>query len=66
MIKTTRYFSYLLRIWQPENELSDEWHASLEDPKSREILYFKTMDEMFSFIREIQTLNKNNLNTQIE
>lgn len=66
MIKTTRYFSYLLRIWQSENQGHDEWFVSLEDPKSREILYFKTMDEMFSFIREIQTLNKNSLNTQIE
>jgi hypothetical protein len=58
MIKTTRYFSYLLRIWQPENELSDEWHASLEDPKSREVIYFKNLDQMLIFLSEIQTLKE--------
>lgn len=66
MIKTVCYFSYLLRIWQSENQVDDEWFASLEDPKSREVIYFKNMDEMFSFLREKQTLNKNNFNTQIK
>ncbi len=53
MIMTARYFSYLLRIWQPENQVGDEWLASLEDPKSREVVYFKNMEDMFSFIKEL-------------
>ena len=53
MILTSHYYAYLLRIWQPENQIGDEWLASLEDPKSREVLYFKTLEELFYFLREI-------------
>jgi hypothetical protein len=35
--------------------MSDEWLASLEDPKSREVIYFKNMDEMFDYLRAIKT-----------
>lgn len=62
MIKTTRYFSFLLRVWQPENEVNDGWYASLEDPKSREVVYFKNLDQMFAFLREIKTLEGLNSN----
>ena len=58
MIKTTRYYSYLLRIWQPEKEVSGEWNASLEDPNSREVIYFKNLDHMLIFLSEIQTLKE--------
>jgi len=55
LIITSHYYSYLLRIWQPENPISDEWLASLEDPKSREVIYFKNMDEMFDYLRKIRS-----------
>lgn len=58
MIKTVHYFSYLLRIWQSENQRDDEWFVSLEDPKSREILYFKNLDQLLIFLSEIQTLKE--------
>lgn len=58
MIMTARYFSYLLRIWQPENQVGHEWLASLEDPKSREVIYFKNMEEMFDYLRKIPDTKK--------
>ncbi len=48
---TINYYSYLLRIWQPEKQNKFEWFASLEDPKSREVIYFKTLEELFNFLR---------------
>ena len=55
MTKHHQYYSYLMRIWQSENHVENEWFASLEDPKSREVIYFKNLDQMFAFIREIKT-----------
>ncbi len=56
MMKIHHYYAYLLRIWQPENQVGDEWFASLEDPKSREVIYFKNLDQLFAFLREIKTV----------
>ena len=53
---TSCYSSYLLRIWRTEKQNDFEWFASLEDPKSRKVIYFKSLEQMFAFIREIQTL----------
>ena len=59
MIMTAHYFSYLLRIWQPDNQTADEWFASLENPKSREVVYFKNMEEMFAYLRELPGTKQN-------
>ncbi|MDO9086444.1 MAG: hypothetical protein Q7U53_09575 [Anaerolineaceae bacterium] len=58
MIITSHYYSFLLRIWQPEKQVSHEWLASLEDPKSREVIYFKNMEEMFDYLRKIPDTKK--------
>ncbi|HSM24269.1 MAG TPA: hypothetical protein VK856_05345 [Anaerolineaceae bacterium] len=56
---TNKYFSFLLRIWQLENQDQNEWFASLEEPKSREVVYFKDMEELFVFLRRLPTSEKN-------
>jgi len=55
---TNKYFSFLLRIWQLENQDQHEWFASLEEPKSREVVYFKDMEEL-SFYVGCQPVKKN-------
>jgi|AutmiccommuBRH23_1029490.scaffolds.fasta_scaffold00039_103 hypothetical protein len=55
---TNKYFSFLLRIWQLENQDQHEWFASLEEPKSREVVYFKDMEELFVFLRRLPTSEK--------
>jgi len=56
---TVNYFSYLLRFWQSEKQNDDDWYASLEETKSRQTIYFKNLDQMVNFLRDIQS-QKNN------
>jgi alpha-ketoglutarate-dependent taurine dioxygenase len=49
---TTTYFSYLLRLWQDEDLPNQGWLASLEDPSTHQMTYFKSIEELFEFIRE--------------
>jgi hypothetical protein len=58
LVITSHYYSYLLRIWQLENQDQNEWFASLEEPKSREVVYFKDMEEMFDYLRKIPDTKK--------
>ena len=52
------YLSYLLRLWQTTDreELRDGderavWRASLESPLTHEIEGFRSLDELFDFLR---------------
>jgi hypothetical protein len=45
------YYSYLLRIWQPENRQSAQWFASLEAPSSHEMIYFQNIEDLLVFLR---------------
>jgi hypothetical protein len=49
---TTKYFSYLVRIWQGDDLSDGTWLASLEDPSQKRKLYFKSMEELFTFLHE--------------
>ena len=48
---TSLYFSYLLRIWKSENDPPSQWFASLEAPTSREVIFFRNIEELMEFIR---------------
>lgn len=56
---TYKYFSFLLRIWQLENQDQEEWFASLEDPNSHEVIYFKDMENMFTKLRQLRANPQN-------
>jgi hypothetical protein len=58
MNKPLRYLSYLLRLWQTNDQGQPVWRASLESPGSRERLGFASLDELFKFL-ETQTLAPN-------
>jgi hypothetical protein len=45
------YYSYLLRIWQTENSKNQAWLASLEDPHTRQIVNFTSLEQLFEFIK---------------
>lgn len=49
---TTSYFSYLIRICQGDDLPRGEWLASLEDPSTKQMTYFKTMEELNEFLRK--------------
>jgi hypothetical protein len=50
-----RYHSYLLRLWQPEGPEKPAWRASLEDPATRKVTSFNSLEGLFEFL--LQLLN---------
>jgi hypothetical protein len=47
------YHAYLLRIWQSRDEPEQVWFASLEDPHTRQILMFPTLQSMFDYLQAL-------------
>ena len=52
------YQSYLLRIWISDSVADPSWHASLENPHTREITDFPDLAALFCFLREISLPSK--------
>jgi hypothetical protein len=50
-----RYLSYLLRLWQESDgslyEDAPLWRASLESPRTGEVVGFASLDDLFDFLR---------------
>ena len=60
-----QYFSFLLRIWQGDDLGGAGWLASLEDPSTKQVTYFKSMEELFEFLRKRSVSDNAQNNTQI-
>lgn len=58
-----QYFSYLLRVWQAENDERGIWRASLEDSRTGKVVVFKDLQRMSIFLSKI-TGGTNRLNTE--
>ena len=46
------YLSYMLRMWRAQEEGKDVWRASLHSPQSGERVSFRTLEELFAFLRQ--------------
>jgi hypothetical protein len=46
------YRSYLLRVWQSNERGQPVWLASLEDPHTRRVLHFNSLEELWRFLKE--------------
>jgi hypothetical protein len=44
--------SYILRLWCAGEPQAADWHASLEDPSTRERVGFSSLEQMFAFLME--------------
>ena len=49
--------SYILRLWCAGEPQAAEWHASLEDPSTRERLGFSSLEQLFAFVMEFSERN---------
>lgn len=49
-MSASSYFSYLIRIWQSGDTSLNRWHASLQDPSSQQIIFFETIEDLFTFL----------------
>jgi hypothetical protein len=45
------YLSYLLRLWRVREQEPEAWRASLQRPGSSERIGFRSLDELFAFLR---------------
>jgi len=45
--------SYILRIWRADEPWASEWHASLEDPSTKERFGFSSLEQLFVFLMEL-------------
>ena len=50
MTHETAYLSYLLRVWQVEENGRFTWHGSLEKTGNRREFYFTNPDDLFAFL----------------
>jgi len=44
--------SYILRLWCVDGPQTAEWHASLEDPSTKERFGFGSLEQLFAFLME--------------
>lgn len=51
----SQYHAFLMRIWHSSGQVQGQWLMSLEDPTSHEITYFKTREELLTFLDTILT-----------
>lgn len=51
MLKT--YLAYMLRIWQTGERGSAAWHASLENPHTRQVQQFASLDLLIEYLQSI-------------
>jgi hypothetical protein len=45
--------SYILRLWRVDGPQAAEWHASLEDPSTKERFGFSNLEQLFAFLMEL-------------
>lgn len=48
-----RNCSYILRLWRADEPRASEWHASLEDPSTKERFGFSSLEQLFAFLMEL-------------
>ncbi len=63
VVMDKRYLSYLLRLWETDDDGDLIWRASLETPGSRERLGFANLNDLFDFLRD-QTASPSSENSQ--
>ena len=45
--------SYILRLWCVDEPQAAEWHASLEDPSTKERFGFASLEQLFAYLMEM-------------
>jgi len=53
-----RYFAWLLRVWQREEENTAVHYASLEDPHTGERLGFATLEALMTYVKKCMASTK--------
>lgn len=51
----SKYVAYLLRIWMGGGPEQSGWRASLEDPHTREIQLFDSLESLYHHLQGVAT-----------
>ncbi|HBX69574.1 MAG TPA: hypothetical protein DEH25_09395 [Chloroflexi bacterium] len=54
-----RYLAYLLRLWPGDESETPVWHASLENPHTREVLAFTSIESLYGYLCTLITAPTN-------
>ena len=46
------YHAYLIRLWAAHEQDQVVWRASLENPRTRELLGFTSLERLFAFLQD--------------
>jgi hypothetical protein len=46
------YHAYLLRFWEGGDRACPAWLASLEDPHTRRVIHFRSLEELWRYLEE--------------
>jgi hypothetical protein len=49
------YRSFLLRLWQAGTPDTPAWRASLEDPRTRQVIGFDNMDALIEYLQLLES-----------
>lgn len=49
----TKYYSFLVRLWESENNGDSTWRISLESSESGEKQYFSSLDDLLRFLKKL-------------
>jgi hypothetical protein len=49
-----KYYSYLLRLWQTNSPQPPAWRASLEDPHTRAVINFSSIEGLCKFLHKLE------------
>ena len=52
-LKPSGYHSFLLRYWQNRGEQEDTWLLSLENPITREVKVFQTVQSLMDYLTQL-------------
>jgi hypothetical protein len=50
-----RYHAFLLRIWRIDAPEQPAWRASLEDPHTREVARFDSLEALLAYLRALDS-----------
>jgi len=51
-VKSTTYHSFLLRIWCNPSPDHPDWRASLEDPRTRQVVGFNNLEALTEYLKQ--------------
>lgn len=55
----SKYIAFLLRIWPGDSPEQPAWRACLEDPHTRQILAFDSIDDLYTYLCALASPSEN-------